>query len=1034
MTWDEVLAEAWTVAHTPEQRESFERTLSALRELPLGPESVKMLQSLVRAMLRTPHPAGALSALERYLEGAPDPDRFLSQLCHTPSAGEILAAVFGFSEFLSNVLIREPELLWWLAQDEQLRSDKTRDTFFHESERCVASCESVEERHAALCAWRNRELLRIGVRDVLRLATIEQVTREISDVAHACIHIAAQSAWDEMVARYGEPLVEGESAPSHPAGMCVLGMGKLGGRELNFSSDIDLIFIYDAEGETTGQTSSGKKGPRISNHEFFNKMGERIVRFLSARGPAGSLFRVDMRLRPEGKCGPLARSFESFSNYLEQQARDWERLAYLKARVLTGPAPLRARLYQIMQHFVYEKAEPPRILSEIEKLKLMIDREVLLSDTYHREVKRGYGGIREIEFIIAAMQIIYGQQHPALRVRNIFLAIDRLADVNVLPRSEADFYLHAYEFLRLVEHRLQMAAEHQTHTLPAREDELEILAKRCHFSSLSEFQQKYREITDGVHERFARFFERDIEQEARELQDVLVLLDDDAPPEEGIAVLQRYGIGTEQSLRLIRDLAHGTREVFIAAQGQQFFEQMLPALLRLIARAPLPERVLPHFHSFVLAVRGITYYYELIAQHPDILRLLVLLFGTSDYYSEVLISHPEFFDTILSSRLVHERGTPQAVANRVQQMVGARGSWEKRAVSLRRAMKFEQLLIALRHILNLCELHEIVEELSIVADVVLQVAFDLAYERYCERRAGPGVAVQKEERVELHAAAPITLLAFGKYGGNELSFFGDLDLVYVWSDKGESAHETFQTAEQALQFVDHFVYTVTENLREGRLYSLDARLRPHGRNSPLVTPLSYYLDYLRTEADVWELMAFTRTRCVLGNTAILSQLTECALERLASFSREEIRTRVLQMRNRLEQAVPASDRAHHEYKRSAGGLVDIEFLFQFWVLSGRFPFSETQGRSYLRMLAERKSFPPCNEQDWKRLRHNYWFLRRLDTAVRLIARESGGRMPADPRILEGIARFLGESSSAEIIQQLREVLRENREIFTKYLS
>ncbi|MGC8740269.1 MAG: bifunctional [glutamate--ammonia ligase]-adenylyl-L-tyrosine phosphorylase/[glutamate--ammonia-ligase] adenylyltransferase [Candidatus Sumerlaeaceae bacterium] len=1038
MTWDEVRAEARAVARSPEERESLERALDAIKgnqraEDPSG----KMLRVIVKAMFRTPHPAGALVLFERYFSALPERDEFVRRLESAPQAEQILAAVFGFSEFLSNVLIREPELLWWLAQPGELQSDKPREMFFQGAEQHVAPYETFEERHIALCQWRNRELLRVGVRDVLRLATIEQVTREISDIAHACVHVAAQTAWEELVERYGVPLVESGLQPTHPAGMCVLGMGKLGGRELNFSSDIDLIFIYDAEGETTGQTSPSRKGVRISNHEFFNKMGEKIVKFLSARGPAGTLFRVDMRLRPEGKSGPLARSFESLVNYLEQQARDWERLAYLKARVLTGPAPLRARLYQVMQQFVYDKAEPRRIINEIEKLKLMIDREVLLSDTYHREVKRGYGGIREIEFIIAAMQIIYGQQHPALRVRNIFLAIDRLADVNVLPRQEAEFYLRSYEFLRLVEHRLQMAAEHQTHTLPASEDELEILAKRCHFSDVQEFQERYREVTHGVHERFTRFFERDIEKEARELQDVLILLDDNAAPEEALAVLSRYGIASEHSLRLIRDLAFGTREVFIAAQGQQFFEQMLPSLLRLIARAPLPVRVLSHFQSFMLAVRGITYYYELIAQHPDILRLLVMLFGTSDYFSEVLVSHPEFFDAILGSRLVHEQSVPEVVDSRLREMVGKKGPWEHRAVALRRAVKFEQLITALRFILGLRPLADIAEQLSIVADKALRVAYELAVERYVERLQAENNAPRVA--VELFLAGdsvPMTILAFGKYGGRELSFFGDLDIVYVWNDLDAKARTNSPASGgQVFQFIDHFVYTVTENLREGRLFALDARLRPHGRNSPLVTPLSQYLEYMRTEADVWELMAFTRARVVLGDTKLLQRLAECARERLAAFSAEQIRARVLDMRARLEQSVTTSDRERCEYKRSAGGLIDVEFLLQYWALQTQYPFTALQSASYLHQFAERSAGPPwCATDDWNRLGQNYTFLRQVDATVRIMTRESAGRLPADPTVADGVARFLGDDDIEMLRQRLIAVMQETRSLFHQYLT
>lgn len=1034
MTWNEGLSSAFGRLRSNEERECAERSIKTLKSFlhDCTAADEQLIVTIVQAMLESPHPCGAVNLLERYfaeLQSIPD---FCERVRRVPHAIGVLAAVFGYSEFLSNVLIRNPHLLWWLAEPAQLSRGYTRDEIRDSALKAMADAIAPDICQEALCRWKYEQLLRIGVRDVLRLADVEEITRELSDVAQVCIEISAAHAWQELVARYGVPTSEPSFGGTHQSGMCVLGMGKLGGRELNFCSDIDLVFIYDDEGETTGRTPEGQAARRISNHEFFNKMGERIVKFLSSRGPYGQLFRVDMRLRPEGKSGPLARSLESFINYLEQQAREWERVAYLKARVLTGPAPLRARLYQVIQQFVFDKADPARVTAEIEKLKVMIDREVLLSDTYHREVKRGYGGIREIEFIIAAMQIIYGQLHEALRVRNIFLAIDRLADVNVLTRDEADFYQRAYAFLRRVEHRLQMASEHQTHTLPTSPRDLEILARRCHFSSVEEFEQTYKELTTGVHQRFKDFFQRDIEREAQELQDVLVLLDDDATPEEALPVLARYGIGSEQSWRLIRDLAFGTREVFITAQGQHYFEQMLPSLLRMIAQAPLPDRVLPNLHSFMLAVGGITYYYELISFHPEVLRLLVMLFGTSDDFSQILCSHPEFFDTILGTRLLHETTDTTAVARRMLDAIGKRGSWERRLVALRRATKFEQLIVALRYITGLAGPEEVLTQLSIVADVALRGAYALAWERFAEK-VGASEAPSFESVVlgtGTDINFPITIVAFGKYGGRELNFFGDLDIAYVWDDRQESpALEVIPSQERALQFIDQFVYTVTENLREGRLYALDARLRPHGRNAPLVTPLSHYLNYMEKEADVWELLAFTRARCVAGNSEIVSRLAALASVRKRDFGSDEIRRRVVEMRAKLAQSVAPADRGRFEFKRSEGGLADIEFLIQYWLVSEALPQRAALHVPYFRLFAELDKGLPCSSGEWETLKDAYHFLRKLETAVRLISREKAARLPADETLNQGIARFMGMAHSDEMKDKLLIMMAAVRGVF-----
>jgi glutamate-ammonia-ligase adenylyltransferase len=990
-----------------------------------GETSLALVKKILSQLSESPSPRQALNAFERYVATYQNAVELADEFERYPEALSVLVAVCGFSHFLTDLLVREPTLLWWIVHDGRLHKEKSYPEYREESRALVEGARSSEEAHEQLCRWKYRELLRVAVRDILRIVSIEEITREISDIAQACIAAAADVVWEELVSAYGEPRAESEIAPNQPAGMCILGMGKLGGRELNFSSDIDLVFIYDAEGYTTGKLPTGKSVAPVTNHFFFNKMGEKLVRFLSTRTAHGHLFRVDMRLRPEGKVGPLARSLESFINYLDQQARDWERLAYLKARILAGPAPLAERIYRFTQRFVFDSADPKLVIAEIEKLKMMIDREVHLSDIYHREVKRGYGGIREIEFVISAMQIIYGQSHTALRVRNIFLAIDRLAEVNVLPKDEAEFYLRAYQFLRLVEHRLQMAEEHQTHTLPNEADKLEILAKRCYFSSAAEFMDEYRKVTDGVHERFVRFFERDVESETRELQDVLILLDRDAPAEQALAVLERYHIASPDLLRLIHNLAYGTSEVFISSEGQRFFEQMLPSLLRLIATAPKPHAVLRHFNSFILSIRGITYYYELIAQHPDILRLLVMLFGTSDYFSETLCAHPEFFDAILGSRLVYEELSPAAVRERLSQMVDVRRSIDKRLVLLHKAVKLEQLLVAVRFLLGIKPLGELLQELSIIADEALAKAYSLARERYSERQQ-----LLKHQLPHIPDDFPITIIALGKFGGSEISFFSDLDLVYVWDDvTTKPSGSLCSSQEDALRFVEQFVYAVTENLEEGRLYSLDARLRPYGRNSPLVTPLSHYLSYLEERAEVWELLTLTRARLCVGDVSIPQRLQAAALKRLRSFSEQEVTEHVRSMRMRLEETVSPQDVRNGEFKRSPGGIVDIEFLIQMWILQGKIPWCN---QSYFSLFAEQqKKVDECSEDEWQILASSYQFLRAVETATRLLAQEALTRLPHSDAQLTALARFLGEKDGEALKSKILSTRQEVRRIFLK---
>lgn len=997
----------------------------------------RVLASILEDSSKSPSPQLSLNGLDSLLS-LPDLRADLRGLLFTNR--EIMShmlLIFGFSGFLTQIVLRFPENIRWLFEGEDLHRPRSRADYETEAAIVLSANQDSESCKQALCHMKQRELLRVATRDMLGLAPIEELSREISDLAQSLISAVSAVAWKQTVARYGQPVCETSDGREQVCGMCVIGMGKLGGRELNFASDIDLIFIYDAEGYTTGVLSSGRRIAREPNHLFFTRMGEAIVKLLGERGPEGNLFRVDMRLRPEGKTGPLTRSLESFINYLSEQARDWERLAYLKARVLGGPDTLADRLYAVIDQFVFSDVPPQRIVREVENLKLMIDREVINSDIYRREVKRGYGGIREIEFIVSTMQIIYGKTHRALHVRNIFVAMQRLLDVNLLTKEEADFYFEAYEFLRMVEHRLQMADERQTHTLPMDHDSLHVVARRCHFPDTRSFLARYSEVTEGVHRRFGRFFEQNIDAIGREAQDLLLILNRDAQTEQAVEALERLGMADPSALPLIHDLTYGTREVFISAEGQRYFEQMLPSLLRLAMRVPRPRRVLSHLHSFVLTIKGITYYYELIAKHPDILNLLTTLFGTSDYFSQAMITHPQFFEALISSHMLYERETVGEKGERMRASTHALRLMDKRLVLLRRSVKFELLLVALRYMLQLRTLRETLASISQTADQVVALAMPMAArraaERFSPRTQHRNTASLEEWFLEI-ARTRFTVLALGKYGGQEINFFSDLDVVYVYNDSTPANAEAIgidaQPEEIYSVLADALAFVVSENLEEGRAFVLDARLRPHGRNAPVAAALSHYISYMATETQVWELQSFARARVVWGSQEVLVQLREAAAARAAAFGNETIRQEIVAMRKRLEESVAGS--RDPELKRAPGGIVDVEFLVQYLALTGQLPLA--RAANCFGALQNLESAGVLAFEDAEALAYGYNTLRSAETAVRLITGSPDTALPADPELLHAASELLRDSTSAPLADKLGKTMKRIREIYDLVLG
>lgn len=1011
---------------------------SALRDLAqrLAVGDHSLLTDIVTQTLASADPQMALYNLQRFVELSPDAGAVRIAMKRSAENIQVLVTLMAGSQFLSEVLMAQPDAFEWLISHGTLHAPRPADYYENGAARAVDGLTERADQRAALSRYRRREYLRIGLRDLLLIADAEEVSRDISDLAEAIIDCAAQLIFRDLARRFGLPSPEyaepGAPPPAdHEAfatGMCVLGMGKLGGRELNFSSDIDLVFIYEAEGQTAGRLDGTRRVAVISNHDFFTRLGEALIKFLGERGPDGNLFRVDMRLRPEGIDGPLVRSLEALVFYFKTQARDWERLAYLKARVVSGPPSLAEKLYRVISEFVFLDMDAARIISEVQELKIRIDREVINSDIYRREVKRGYGGIREIEFVVAAMQIVHGSHHHALRVRNTFLAIQRLREVHILDAAMADFTLRAYSFLRMIEHRLQMAQEAQTHLLPVPGTRaFEATARRCGFESGDSFWREYEAVTRAVHQHFTDFFQHDTTLLEQAQRDVMTILDRSADEAETTAALQRRGIENPDSLRLIQSLAYGTQEVFVTAEGQRYFEQMLPGLLRMTVASPFPEKVFSHLHSFAMAIKGITYYYEVLAQHPDILKLLVVLFGTSDALSAQFIAHPQFFDNLISARTLNEPDLEGTQRRERMAVVSTLKTHERRMEMLRSVVKFEQIVAALKYLLGIEPLERALGRLSHIADDALDLAARLAAARLIARWTGNDRPAEGEIRdLLLSLSRSFVVLAMGKYGGREINFFGDVDVTFAYDGEAPLPPAAQPHYANAQEFFDAFADTLmavfSEQTRGGRVYSIDARLRPHGRSSPLTTEISAYRVYLRETAEVWELQAFTRARPVWGSRGLYEDLQGDARRRALALPRADLAAEIRLMRSRLEEATEAAP-GLLEVKRTAGGLMDVEFLIQYLTLTGQIPW-QPESSNYFQALTK---VPALTRHDYAApLRAGYMVLRGVENTIRLVtgAPESSIITETDQARATATALNLGTAANLEkTVSEAKAVIR-----------
>jgi glutamate-ammonia-ligase adenylyltransferase len=818
-------------------------------------------------------------------------------------------------------------------------------------------------------------------------------------------------------------------------------MGKLGGEDLNFSSDIDLIFVYDEEGRTEGALDpAGDRVNRVTNHEFFTRLGERLIAFLSEPSDEGILFRVDMRLRPEGKSGPLARSLGAYDAYFASQARPWEKVAYLKARRIAGDEALGRAFDDLAARFVFSDTPPAILIEELARLKRRIDSEVLEGETRERDLKRGVGGIREIEFITSLRQLLTGAARPALRLRPTPEALDALARAGELPEDEAARLRDTYFFLRRLEHRLQMRAERQTYLLPESEEDWGALARRMGareggaLEAGRALRAEFQSRTQEVHEIFRRHFqgmEATISAaDAASPVELLLTARAESDPKPALELLRRNGfIRPEAALRALREMALGSAEIAISSSGQRWFEALLPALLEQAPRLPDPDAAVAGLLQFLRANKGIALTYQLLAARPAILRLLLLAFGCGAAPARPLIAHPEWFEEILAQGALAPgfdiAGQEPEIAREVLGAPDDSEAWRR----LRLWKEKNFVILALLDILNIEPEPRLGRLTTDLAEICVRAVAARVERRLTEFHGAPAA-----EGAPGGPALRWTMLGLGGFGGRRVSFFSDLDVVLIYSGEGRSPGESGLSASHWFSRLGEEILGVLSAVSpEGQLFKMDARLRPEGRGAPLAASLERYLSYYAGAAQTWEWQAALKARRVAGDEALAAEFLG-ALRRQtpARFpDRAALAAEVRSMRARLAAAAKTPSWAEADFKRGAGGLTDVDFIVQFLQLAhaGRLlagyggaeraadtgreagAGNEAQGAENA-AAARREPFPTDTAEALERLadagilppeaaaqlREDHDFLRSLQRRQRLFFETSRDFFPATPAV------------------------------------
>ncbi len=842
--------------------------------------------------------------------------------------GEI-AQVFAASEFVAEAAIREPELLAGLHTSGVLARAREPG----EMRKLASGLLTAGDNEAAfmddLRRLRRHELVRIAWRDLTGRAPLVQVLAELSELADAAIETALAFASRTLVPRYGQP----RQADGMTQDLVVLGMGKLGGRELNFSSDIDLVLLYPEGGETDGRRP-------LASEDYFTRLGQALVRLLHARTAEGFVYRVDLRLRPFGDSGPLVVNFGAFEEYLQKHGRDWERYAYVKARAITGSADYRGLYDEVVRPFVYRRYLDFGVFESLRGMKEMIAREVVRRELQD-DIKLGPGGIREIEFIAQTQQLIRGGSEPALQTPSLLAVLPRLQGAKLLPASAVADLLDAYQFLRRSENRLQMAADQQTHALPEEAVGRQRLAAAMGATDWNDFvlqlDTRRRAVTGHFNEIMFGTGGRTAEAPAARLESLWA----EEPVAESVARdIARLGVrDAAAAAGMLLELRQSTYFRRLDEFGRRRLATLLPLLVHEMAAAAGGDptagelSMLARLLRIVEAIGGRTAYLALLNENANARSRLVSICRLGDFLARQVAVHPLLLDELLDSRIFEAAPDREEFRSELAARLEHAGDDEERQVdALRHFRRAATFRIAMLDLTGRLPLMKVSDRLTDVAELILEQALALAWRQT--------VAIYGEPRcsdVEGARTVRVAIAGYGKLGGMELGYGSDLDLVFLHDSTGERQQTAGpKVAENEVFFLrlaQRLVHLLNVHTAAGRLYEVDVRLRPSGKGGLAFTQIAAFEAYQRREAWTWEHQALLHSRWVAGNGRLGAEFARIRRDVLMhAVRRATLREDIVAMRERMRSEHTRVHAGRFDLKQDRGGIADIEFIAQYWVL------------------------------------------------------------------------------------------------------
>ncbi|MBF4990514.1 bifunctional [glutamate--ammonia ligase]-adenylyl-L-tyrosine phosphorylase/[glutamate--ammonia-ligase] adenylyltransferase [Methylophilus sp. QUAN] len=745
---------------------------------------------------------------------------------------------------------------------------------------------------------RQRLMAHMIVRDLNGLADFAEVAETTSALAESAITAAVDFYHARLAETYGNP----RDAQGQVQRMIVVGMGKLGGRELNVSSDIDLIFAYEQEGDTDGAKS-------ISNQDFFTRLGKKVIAALDDVTADGFVFRVDMRLRPFGSEGALVCNLDALEDYYQNYGREWERYAWIKGRAVCGPD---AALTKVMKPFVFRKYLDFNAYASMRDLKVQIQRDVVqrrLSDN----IKLGRGGIREVEFIAQVFQLIRGGQVPDLQIKPTLAVLDCLAMRGMLPANDVAALKESYIYLRNLEHRLMYIDDQQTQDLPDSETYRGYLLQMLRQSDWASFIAEL-----NIHrDRVQRFFDDTFKDEqSNDLQQETALWQGTVSGNEAGQWLVQHGYTrADDIVHLLQQTRNSQRIQQLPEQSRRRLDQLMPLLLREASQqqSTTPDMALIRTLDLLESICRRASYLALLAEFPDALALIVKLCAASPWIAQYVSAHPILLDELLNKQTLFKRlDAAQLKIELTRHMHQLAGDVEAQMDAMRHFKHANVLKIAAQDLMTALPLEAISDDLSALADVILQVSVQTVWQNLSFK----------------HLEVPkFAVIGYGKLGGKELGYLSDLDIIFLFEDEADRAQEIYARFAQRL---NTWFNTLTN---AGLLYETDLQLRPDGNSGLLVSTVQAFAEYQQHKAWVWEHQAITRARCVAGDAAIGASFEQIRRQIMCQpRDTSALKQEIARMREKMREAhKPKAGR--FDVKQGVGGIIDVEFIVQYLVLA-----------------------------------------------------------------------------------------------------